>query len=257
MKRTLLGSNSSVRRWILGFSAPLLLGSGCITVNLYFPEADLKEAAAEIVNDVRPDDVTMPPPDADPSGASNGSSAPAPAAEKEANDKKVLRWDGSPRKWSFALFDTRVAYAAGAQDKKAEDKKASEKKAPEKKSIKLEVKTPVIEKILETLKKRYPKLLPFYEKGALGEGKDGYLALREAEKLSLKEKRDLQLYLDEENKDRKNLYTELARENKIESSEIPRIGVLFSEEWQKKSKAGWWIEMEKGKWEKKPKEKKS
>ena len=37
---------------------------------------------------------------------------------------------------------------------------------------------------------------------------------------------------------------------------IADIGLLFSEEWQKKSRSGWWIEAEKGKWVRKPEEKK-
>ena len=230
------------------FPLLLLVALGCITVNLYFPETELRRAAEEIVNDVRPE---LPPVDPhETQGGSNDPSQPSTGSgEREANDKKAFLWRRREAKGFLASFGPRLAYAEG-------EKKVDEQETKEKKGIKLEVSTPVIDRIRETLKKRYAKLLPFYEKGAIGEGRDGYLALRETEKLSLKEKRDVQLYLDEENKDRKNLYTELARENKIESSEIARIGALFSLEWQKKTKVGWWIEKEKGKWERKREEKK-
>ena len=56
-----------------------------------------------------------------------------------------------------------------------------------------------------------------------------------------------------ENADRKSLYTTIARESKIADAKIKDIGRLFSRSWQKKSKTGWWIEVKKGKWVKKPK----
>ena len=72
----------------------------------------------------------------------------------------------------------------------------------------------------------------------------------------MKEKRDLQALLKEENDDRKNLYTEIARENEIEATRVADIGALFAAKWQETSKTGWWIEKEKGKWIKKPEDKK-
>ena len=48
------------------------------------------------------------------------------------------------------------------------------------------------------------------------------------------------------------IYTQLAEANGIAEDLIPDVGRIFSEEWQKSSKPGWWIEVEKGKWEKKP-----
>jgi uncharacterized protein YdbL (DUF1318 family) len=241
-------SPGETRLFTLGFSSlPFLVALGCITVNVYFPETELQEAAAEIVNDARPDAVSPTGLPETQSGSNEPAGRSTGSGENEVHDKKAFLWR-SQADGLLSLFRPRLAHAE-------EEKKAGEKESKEKKAIKLEISTPVIDRIRETLKKRYAKLLPFYEKGAIGEGKDGYVARRETEKLGLKEKRDIQLYVDEENKDRKNLYTELARENNIEVSKIGDIAALFGAEWQKKSKPGWWIETEKGKWEKKRQEK--
>lgn len=216
--------------------APLL--AGCVTINVYFPEKELREAAEQIVNEVRPDVVSSapgepPPAEQAPSGAAPRSAEPSGgAAEKTSSGL-------------FELFRPRVAHA--------EEKEKEPKDEPK---IRLNVETPVVKKIKETLKKRYPKLVPFYEKGAAGEAADGYLAERDTAALGLKEKRDLQALLKEENDDRRNLYAEIAKANGIDDSHVPAIGKLFSEEWKKKCKPGWWVEVEKGRWERKAERKK-
>src|SRR5262245_45020258 len=144
-------SAREARLFAFGFSFLLL---GCITVNVYFPEAELREAAEEIVNDARPDAV----PATGPGEAQGGSNEPAGrstgSGENKVNDKKALLWRNQAE-GLISLFQPRLAYAE-------EEKKAGEKESKEKKGIKLEISTPVIDKIRETLKKRYPKLFPFY-----------------------------------------------------------------------------------------------
>ena len=82
------------------------------------------------------------------------------------------------------------------------------------------------------------------------------MALRESKDLDRRESRDVRLLLKEENKDRKQLYGEVAKASSLEVKMIPRIGQLFSVKWQKKCKPGWWIQDKKGKWSKKKPEKK-
>lgn len=207
--------------------------AGCVTINVYFPERQLQEAAEEIVGEVRPDIASTPTEPAPPPPAA-GEPATPPEEEKEQKTTSSF----------LDLFRTKSAFAA------------EEKKPKDEKDIQIQKETPVIKKIKETLKQRFPKLLPFYEKGAIGEGADGYLAERDTTGLGLKEKRDLLALIKEENTDRKSLYTELAAANGVAADYIPAIGRLFAKEWQKKSKAGWWIEAEAGKWEQKAARKK-
>jgi hypothetical protein len=285
---------------IRAFAAFLFLSLGCITINLYFPVAELQDAAAEIVSEVRPEmELSAEPPAAPPSDPApnpspeppvNAPSAPDPAptppsdppsdpppeplpdlpddpppdpAPEDGGGKpstpggpdkegEARAGQGNPQgessRFVFSLFRPGVAYAA--QDEQGGGARKDEKK------VKIDVSTPVIRKIKETLKKRFPKLVPLYEAGALGEGRDGLLAEREKEKLNLKQARDLAALLEAENEDRQNLYAEIARANGIGEEKIPDIGQLFSVEWQKAARAGWWIEKEKDQWEKKPAERK-
>lgn len=273
---------SHLERSTRAFAVFFLLSLGCITINLYFPVAELQDAAAEIVSEVRPEIVVpvessaepaadpIPEPPSDPPSEplpdlpddpqpnlppeSSGEKPSAPGTPEpqgkkdgEASAGRGNRRGESPQ-FGFSLFRWSVAYAA-------EDEKGGGARKDDNK-MKIDVSTPVIRKIKETLKKRFPKLVPLYEAGALGEGGDGYLAEREKEKLNLKQSRDLAALLEAENEDRKNLYAEIARANGIGEEKIPDIGQLFSVEWQKAAKAGWWIEKEKDRWEKKPAERK-
>ncbi len=211
--------------------AGLCAAASCVNINIYFPEAEVREAAEEIVGEVRPEVA----------GAGNETGAPQ-GSSSQAPDPEPTKSRLTPEvKTSGSVWSLLGSHAAWAEEKKGDKK------------IELDVKSPVIKKIKETLKARYAKLLPLYEKGAIGEGANGYLAAKDTDGLSLKEKRDVQTLLSEENDDRKNLYAEIVKSNGIEDSYVERVGQLFSAEWQKKSKAGWWIEPTAGKWEKKKK----
>jgi uncharacterized protein YdbL (DUF1318 family) len=236
----------------------LLAGAGCVTINLYFPVTELEEAASEVVADIRSEpseEAPLAPEDPAEPGAAEPrppGASPGGVAEPETPRGEARQAPSRPEAArGFLALEPRAAHAASPDE-------AGGKEAGEggKAGIKIDVSTPVIKRIREALKKRYPKLVPFFEKGALGEGLDGYVALRGSDGLALKEKRDLQALVEEENADRKNLYTEIARANGIEAARIPDIGLLFSRQWQKTSKTGWWIETEKGKWIRKPEEKK-
>lgn len=214
-------------------AACLLGNSGCITINVYFPEKEIQEAAEKIVEEVRPD---IP------------AEKPEPAAEgpREATA-------GS----SFFLVATLALGAPGGLPGEEGDEQDNEDDEDENDDgIQIKIDTPRIQAIKKTLKQRYPKLLPFYAKGAVGEAHTGYLVARDVKGLSRRELRDLKILLEEEKKDRKELYTEIAEQNSIEESMIPRIGRLFSREWQKQCRKGWWIQNRKGEWlEKKTPEK--
>jgi uncharacterized protein YdbL (DUF1318 family) len=85
----------------------------------------------------------------------------------------------------------------------------------------------------EKMKARYAQLKPYYQKGMLQEGDNGYLSIAQADELGLKEKRDLKALVDAENKDRETLYAEVARALVIDSSQINKVAEIFAKEWQK------------------------
>ena len=95
------------------------------------------------------------------------------------------------------------------------------------------VSNPTIRALKEKMKARFQALKPYYQKGALKEGGDGYLSVANTGDLNLKEKRDLNGLVDAENSDRKTLYNEVAKALKIDSGQVDRIAGIFAKEWQK------------------------
>jgi hypothetical protein len=95
------------------------------------------------------------------------------------------------------------------------------------------VSNPTIRALKSRMKSRFAQMKPYYQKGALREGSDGYVDLGKTGGLGLKEKRDLSSLVDAENRDRKTLYAEVARALDIEPSQINRVAEIFAKEWQK------------------------
>jgi hypothetical protein len=95
------------------------------------------------------------------------------------------------------------------------------------------VSNPTIRALKEKMKARFQALKPYYQKGALNEGGNGYLSVANTGGLNLKEKRDLNGLVDAENSDRKTLYSEVAKALKIDQSQTGRIAEIFAKEWQK------------------------
>ena len=114
-----------------------------------------------------------------------------------------------------------------------------------------ELTTPKIRALIQSMKERFPKIKPFFEKGNIGEGNDGFIHIRNETGLNLKEKSTLRSLHKEENNDRKNLYAEVAKAKDIKSSQIEKIQGVFAQKWIKEALPGWWIQEESGEWVKK------
>lgn len=95
------------------------------------------------------------------------------------------------------------------------------------------VSNPTIRSLKEKMKARFRALAPFYQKGVLNEGSNGYLSVGDTGGLSLTEKRDIKGLVDAENSDRKTLYAEVAKALKIDAGQIGKIAEIFANEWKK------------------------
>jgi uncharacterized protein YdbL (DUF1318 family) len=218
----------------------LLSALGCVTVNITFPKKEVEKAAQVIVDEARP--------------AANGESAEkdassAPEGQPPAGKDRVAAPPPSPPE------------RAGSPEARSRFLPVSfsplpvpleEKKEVGDADIQIDIKSPVLIKIRASLARRFPKLLPLYEKGAIGENRDGYLEAREEAKLSLAEKRDRSALVEEENRDRKNLYQEILSENKLDKENLKKVERIFAEKWREKSRTGWWIQTAGGEWIRKP-----
>jgi hypothetical protein len=95
------------------------------------------------------------------------------------------------------------------------------------------VSNPTIRALKDQLKANYRRMKPYYQKGMVKEGNDGYVSTTNTQGLNLKDKRDLNSLVEAENHYRKQLYAEVARALKIDASQINRIAEIFAKDWQK------------------------
>ena len=95
-----------------------------------------------------------------------------------------------------------------------------------------EVSNPTIRALKERMKSRYQQMKPYYAKGLLKEQDNGYVKLVGAEKLGLKERRDVKNLVEAENEDREGLYREVAKALDIDPSQVNKVAEIFAKEWQ-------------------------
>jgi uncharacterized protein YdbL (DUF1318 family) len=114
-----------------------------------------------------------------------------------------------------------------------------------------QVSTPKIRALKKSLKERFPKLRPFFDKGNIGEANDGFISVRNETDLALREKASLRNLVRDENKDRKNLYAAVAKAMEIASKQRSRVQKVFARQWIQSAHSGWWIQEKSGKWIKK------
>jgi uncharacterized protein YdbL (DUF1318 family) len=186
-----------------GLIAVFLIVS-CVTVNIYFPAAEVQKAADRIVDDVRTKG----------SDAVPETAPPAPSSRLDV--------------MSSLLFGTRQAYA----------------------QMNIDVSTPAIRGIKESIKGRFPQLKPFYDRGAIGENNSGLLEAKDTTVLNLQERGQISRLIDQENRDRSALYREIAAANKLGSESVPQIMKIFANSWRSKSQSGWWVQDDNGVWSK-------
>jgi len=94
------------------------------------------------------------------------------------------------------------------------------------------VSNPVIRGLKEKMKERFPLLKPYFKKGVIAEGDDGYVTIVSTEGLGVKKKRDIKNLVEAENKNRKTLYVEVAKALNIKLDQVERIEAIFAEEWK-------------------------
>lgn len=117
--------------------------------------------------------------------------------------------------------------------------------------ISIEVSTPAIRNYKQALKDNFRLLKPFYENGNVGENSTGLVDTRDTGGLSLKEKSQLTQLVEQQNSNRTALYKEILKANKLQSQALPEVQKVFANSWREKSLANWWIQNDKGEWEKK------
>lgn len=112
----------------------------------------------------------------------------------------------------------------------------------------IDVTTPAIRALKESIKERSESIKPFMDKGNVGLSNDGLLVIRSTDGLNLKEKANLTRLVDAENKDRETLYSEIAKANNFGAERVLDIKKIFAKSWIKNARKGWWVQGPEGEW---------
>jgi len=180
---------------------PAFLLLACVTVNIYFPAADVKNAADKIVHEVW--------------------GSPIESKEEHIAVKP-------PQKSSLLLLFN-PSEAVAEQD--------------------IDVSTPEIRAIKASIKARSGELKSFLDSGAVGIALSGLLAVKDQSVLSLKDRSKVKRLVGQENKDRENLYSAIAKANGF-PNKVEEVKQIFAKSWREQASAGWYLESKSG-WKRK------
>lgn len=204
--------------------AGLVASCAFITVNVYFPEKEVKKAFQTLDEKYLGQE-----------GAPQSSPASPPAgAEPEAGEKPQSRFEGM--RWPVAL--TAVAWAA---EDMTGDLVAEISRMPE------------VLKAYEEMKGRLPVLDQLRDNGIVGETNQGLVTVRDPARIG-----DRQGVVDAENASRKTVITGMARAilKQAGQSETPatmgqvlgKAAVTYAQTKQEAARPGWWIQLANGRW---------
>lgn len=190
--------------------AAIIALSACVTINVYFPAAEAKEAAKEFVEKVIGDELQPNPG----GGGMAGVRIPAQEPAHPCTDCSIN-------------FDPLMLIGIAPAHAQAPD---------------ISLKTPAIQAIQARMASRFDSALRMhFESGALGFTSDGLVAVREASKISLADRVGANQAVAEQNRDAKAVYREVAVANGHPEWEA-QIRDVFAKQWVESARTGWWYQ---------------
>ena len=200
-----------MRKWMGVPVASAMLLTACVTINVYFPAAEARDAAREFVEKVISQPDTTPPPEAQ----------PAPGGGMAALSRRLDV--GSTRFDPWMLLGIGSAQAQSA--------------APD-----ITLKTPAIQAIQSRMEARFNATLRAgFDSGALGFTSDGLITVRDPAKIELKDRVGMNAAVADDNRDRKAVYREVAVANGHPEWEDQLRGI-FAKQWIASARSGWWYQ---------------
>jgi uncharacterized protein len=201
-------------RFTVKLIALLGLLSACVTINVYFPAAAAEQAADKIIQDVWGDTPKTNAPAAQPGPQSSLPTASHSVVLVAAN----------------AALNFLISPAAAQQ--------------PD-----LNIATPAIRQIIQSMEARHAQLKKYYDSGAIGLVGTGLIELRDLNTIALPERTMARKLVADENTDRNNLYREIATANGHPEWEAD-IRATFAQRWIQRAASGWYYN-EGGTWKQK------
>lgn len=193
--------------------AACLAVAACVTINVYFPAAAAEKAADKIIDDIWGPQGQPPAKNDDKRGA----------VRSPSNDMLLAA--------AHSVLNLLVPTAEAAQ-------------------ADLNVSTPAIRQLTQSMEERHGKLKKYYDSGAIGLTRDGLVEVRDQNLVPLPERNSARKLVADENADRTNLYREIATANGHPEWEAD-IRTTFGERWSSKAAAGWYVQDKDGNWKQK------
>jgi len=155
-----------------------LLLTACVTINVYFPAAEAREAAREFIEGILGDE---------------GAPKPSPPASDDHSGGAAWQPGGPSAFDPWSLIGIASARA----------------QAPD-----ISIKTPAIQAIQARMEARFNSTLRAqFDAGALGFGEDGMVVVRDASALPIRDRVAVNAAVADENRDRAAVYREIAVAN--------------------------------------------
>lgn len=210
----------------LPFVAALAL-TACVTINVYFPAAEAREAAREFVENVIGDEGASQAPEGPGDGTPGGGTP-----DEGMPGGMALRAMAEPPRLAFDPWMLLGIAPAHAQ-------------TPD-----ITIRTPAVQAIQQRMESRFASALrPHFDSGALGFSGDGMVVVRDAAKLPLKDRVAVNAAVADDNRDRAAVYREIAVANGHPEWE-KQIREVFARQWVASARAGWWYQQG-GSWKQK------
>lgn len=105
----------------------------------------------------------------------------------------------------------------------------------------LDMNTPAISAIKNSMQARHSQLAPHYASGAIGLTQDGLIAVRDTTAVPLKDRQGINALVAAENSDRNAIYKEIATGNGHPEWRSD-IQATFAGRWVDKAQAGWYYQ---------------
>lgn len=201
-----------MRKLVYGLLTMLLVALvGCVTINVYFPEAAAQKAADQFIGTVL-----------DSSAPSSAPKSDEPAAPAKKSSQP-----------SAMLLDLLIpaAYAADTPN--------------------LRVQTATTDAIHGRMQARFRDTLgALFNSGVVGFTQDGLVAVRDAAKVPMDQRSAINAAVADENRDRNALYREVASANSHPEWEA-QIRTTFAKGWIERARPGWYYQDPSGAWKQK------
>lgn len=186
----------------------------CVTINVYFPEAEIKDLSKKIEEQVREE--------AEKAGSEQSEPPGDQTIESQSPSSGLLD----------ILLGATPAYAQSVPDP--------------------EISNPAIRKIIQSRASRLQQVNEYKSLGVIGENNEANLEVRSLDSLSdLKARAEVQKLVRAENADREQLFKEMAVAKNVDSSQIPQIRTTYASTIREAARPGDWIQMPDGSWKQK------